>query len=1148
MNLKVHYYYSRQFLPKVSKQTLKTMKLIAIILFAAGIQVSARGYSQITLSETNAPLQKVFQKIQQQSGYDFVATYETLKEAGTVTVNVLNVSLQKALEVCLKGKPLTYVIIGKTVVVRAEEKSYYNTVNNTIALEPLPPPPIEIHGRVVNQKGEPLQNASVLISGTKIGTTTDMEGRFTLSAPNNKTIELEISSVGYQTKKVNVGKQTEINVVLELEVSGLGAVVVTGYGSQRKMDLTGAVSVVDMKDMKNTPEAGVDEMLKGKVPGVTVTNSYAPGGGVAVRIRGFSTISNNDPLYVIDGVPTVDNLNTINPNDIASIQVLKDGSSASIYGSRAANGVVIITTKKGEAGKTKISFDGYTGMQKVFHLPKLLNAQQYGDMLWQATKNDGGVPANDVYGNGSTPVIPEWLDANHTVHSGDVDWMKELFHTSITQSYNLTISKGTKDAHQYVSLGYYDNDGIMKYTGFKRLSLRLNTDNTLFNRLKIGENLSLSYTTNTSVTNNSVNSGVLYDAIKFPSISPVYDINGNFAGSPLNDAWNPLGALNRNRNNKAKGLDIFGNVYADLLVLKGLHLKTNVGLNYKNNNFRNYSPAYFELGTQQSQSTLTTSNSYNYNLVWSNTAEYNRSFNKHNIDLLGGMEAVKYYEEGFNASRIGFPFDDLNFQYLNAGNGGNQTNSGTGSQWTLLSFFGKVNYNYDQRYLLSATIRRDGSSKLGINQWGNFPAFSLGWRVSQESFFHVNFINDLKLRFGWGQNGNQDIPPYSTIESYISDPNNSNYSINGSPNSVLTGFIQSRNANPNLKWETTAQSNYGMDISMFNNAFQVSVDYFIKNTKDLLIQRPLPPVAGGTNQSFWDNAGTMSNKGIEIGLGYSHSINNDVSITLGSNFSSYKNRLSSLPSDVDFITIPSSTLHSVNFDQEVSRSAVGQSIASFYGYETTGIFQSQDEVTKYKLQPNAKPGDLIFADINHDGVIDGKDRTFIGSPLPKFTYGFNASVKWRQIDLSFFIQGSYGNKIYDLTRYYGDFFNLSAYNKNARILDAWTPTNTNTSVPRLSLNDPNNNIRPSSYYVKNGSYAKLKNVQIGYHFPERLIHGNLRLYLMVQNLLTITQYKGFDPEVGLQNYSSDNRNLDIGVDRGLYPPSRIYTVGVNMNF
>lgn len=1145
MDLKVQYY-CRLPWPGISKQMLKTMKLIAVMLFATFIQVSARGYSQITLSEKNASLQKVFLEIQKQSGYDFVSTYETLKEAGNVTVNVRNVSLQKALEACLKGKPLTYVIIGKTVVVQPKKENYYTASTNLIALEPLPPP-VEIHGRVINQKGEPLPKASVLISGTKIGTTTDKDGRFIITAPDDRNIVLEISSVGYQTKYIKVGNQTEINVTLELEVTGLSTVIVTGYGTQRKMDLTGAVAVVDVKDLKNSPEAGVDEMLKGRVPGVTVANNYAPGGGVAVRIRGFSTISNNDPLYVIDGVPTTDNLNTINPNDIASIQVLKDASSASIYGSRAANGVVIITTKKGESGKTKISFNGFTGTQKVFHLPKLLNAQQYGDMLWEATKNDGGTPASDVYGNGSTPVIPVWLDANHTVHSANVDWMNELFHTSIAQSYNLTVSKGTKDAHQYFSLGYYDNDGIMKYTGFKRMALRLNTDNTIFNRLKVGENFTLSYTTNTSYSNNSVNSGVIYDAVKFPSISPVYDINGNFAGSPLNDAWNPLGALYRNRNNKAKGLDVFGNIYADLLVVKDLHLKTNVGLDYKNNNFRNYSPAYFELGTQQSQSTLTTSNSYNYNLVWSNTAEYNRFFGKQNIDLLGGTEAVKFYEEGFDASRIGFPFDDPNFQYLAAGNGGNQTNSGSGNQWTLLSFFGKVNYNYDQRYLLSATIRRDGSSKLGINQWGNFPAFSLGWRVSQESFFHVNFINDLKLRFGWGQNGNQDIPAYSTIESYISDPNNSNYAINGSQNSVSTGFMQSRNANPNLKWETTAQSNYGIDVSMFSSALQVSIDYFIKNTKDLLIQRPLPPVAGGTNQSFWDNAGTMSNKGIEIGLTYEHEIN-DVSLTLGANFSSYKNRLSSLPSDINFITIPSSTLHTVNFDQEVSRSAAGQPIASFFGYETTGIFQSQDEITKYKLQPNAKPGDLIFADVNHDGVIDGKDRTFIGSPLPKFTYGFNASLKWREFDLSFFIQGSYGNKIYDLTRYYGDFFDLSAYNKFSRVLDAWTPDNKNTSVPRLSLNDPNNNIRPSSYYVKDGSYAKLKNIQIGYNFPERLVHGNLRLYLMAQNLLTITNYDGFDPEVGLQNYSSDDRNLDIGVDRGLYPPSRIYTIGVNVNF
>ncbi|TAM94296.1 MAG: TonB-dependent receptor [Chitinophagaceae bacterium] len=1041
----------------------------------------------------------------------------------------------------IKGYPLRYQIVNKTVVVLPG----FVDGHATLAEKSLPQ--FAVKGKVTDKKGNPLVGVTISLKGTRIGTTTDLQGEYSLSMPEAKGT-LVFTYVGYSMQEVPINGRNEINVAMEASVSALDQLVVVGYSTQQKKDLTGAVSVVDMKDLKNKPVAGVGEMLKGEVPGLTVNNDYSPGGGVAIRIRGFSTIDNNNPLYIIDGVPSTGGLNTINPNDIASIQVLKDAASASIYGSRAANGVIIITTKQGKTGKPKISFNGYTGVQEAFHLPQMLSAQQYGDMLWEAMKNDGITPSNDVYGSGGTPVIPKWLDTKKTVPSGNVNWIKELFHPAITQSYNLSISNGTKDAHQYFSLGYLDQDGTMKYTGFKRITAMMNTDGTFFDRLKIGENFTASYTTTTAITNNSVNSGVLYDAFKFPSISPVYDINGNYAGSPLNDAWNPLGALYRNRSNRMKDVNLFGNVFADLLVVKGLHLKTNVGLNYATTNFRDYSPKYVELGTLQSQSTLATSNEYSYNVVWSNTAEYKMTLGKNNFDLLGGMETVKNYEEDFSGSRIGFPFDAPNFQYLNAGSGSTQTNTGTGSQWSLLSFFGNLTYNYDQRYLLSATVRRDGSSKLGNNKWGNFPAISAGWNIAQESFFHVKFIDQLKIRASWGKNGNQDIPTYSTIDGYISDPNNSNYSINGIYNSTTTGYIQSRVANPDLKWETTTQIDYGLDFGLFNSSLQGSVDYFNKNTTDMLVQLPLPPVMGGTNQTTWVNGGSMNNKGIEIQLTYRHTLNNNLSFTIGGNIASYKNKLTSLPTGVPYIGISTATLHGTNFDQEVARTYVGDPLGSFYGYKVLGLFQDEQQISKYGMEPNAHPGDFIFADVNKDGVIDDKDRTYIGSPLPKFTYGFNASVSWEHFDLSFFIQGSYGNKIYDLTRYYGGFFDLSDYNKFSWVEDAWTSGNTHTSIPRLSVLDPNNNIRPSSYYVQPGSYARLKNIQLGYNFPEKMVHGDLRVYIMAENLLTITRYSGMNPEVGFQNYNSDNESLDNGVDRGLYPPSKMFIAGVNMTF
>ena len=1131
---------------RIWRKTWMIMRLTAFLIIISTLSISAKSYSQkVNLSMRNVPIESVFTRIRQQTGCSFLWTEQTLKDLPAVSVAIHDANLNEALKTSLKDLPLTYNIHGNVVYIERRQAPPLR-INASVEFQTIPSH--EVTGSVKDSTtGAPLTGVIIQVKGTTTGTTTDASGKYNLSVPDNGV--LIVSFLGYEGKEVRVNGRNVINIVLKSSTTGLNQLVVVGYATEAKKDLTGAVSVVDIKDLKNKPVAGVDEMLKGEVPGLTVNNSYSPGGGVAVRIRGFSTIDNNNPLFIVDGVPTTNALNTINPNDIASIQVLKDAASASIYGSRAANGVIIITTKQGQSGKAEISFNGYTGVQNVFHLPAMLNAQQYGNMLWAAMRNDGITPSNDVYGNGGTPVIPKWLDANKTVPSGNVDWIKELFHPAMTQSYNLSISKGSNDAHQYFSLGYFDQDGTMKYTGFKRITAMMNTDGEFFHRLKIGENFTGSYTTTTSTTNNSVNSGTLYDAFKFPSIAPIYTTKGEFAGSPLNDAWNPLGALYRNRNNRKRGVNLFGNVYADLLVVQGLHLKTNVGLNYASADFRDYSAKYQELGTEQTQSTLNTSNEYNYNVVWTNTAEYKKTLGKSRFDLLAGMETVKFYEEDFSGSRIGFPFDDPNFQYLNAGSGSTQTNTGSGNQWSLLSFFGNLRYNFNNGlFLLSATIRRDGSSKLGNQKWGDFPSVSGGWNIAQEPFFNVKFIDQLKLRVGWGENGNQDIPTYSTIDGYISDPNNSNYSINGVYNSTTTGYIQSRVANPNLKWETTAQIDYGLDFGLFNSSLQGSIDYFNKSTTNMLVQLPLPPVMGGTNQTTWVNGGSMNNKGIEIQLNYRHTLNDNLSFTAGGNIASYKNKLTSLPTGVPYIGISAATLHGTNFDQEVARTYVGDPLGAFYGYKVLGIFQNEQQITKYGMEPTAHPGDFIFADVNKDGVIDDKDRTFIGSPLPEFTYGFNASVNWKRFDLSLFIQGSYGNKIYDLTRYYGGFFDLSDYNKVSWVEDAWTPGNSHTSIPRLSVLDPNNNIRPSSYYVQPGSYARLKNLQLGYTLPNKLVHGNLRIYLMAENLLTITRYKGMNPEVGFQNYDSDNESLDNGVDRGLYPPSKMYIIGVNMTF
>jgi len=1005
-----------------------------------------------------------------------------------------------------------------------------------------------LSGTVTDEENAPIPGVNVVVKGSSTGTVTDVEGNYRLNVSPQAEV-LIFSFVGYATQEVSINNQAQINVSLLTDAQQLSELVVTGYTTQDKKDLTGAVSVVEIEDVQSFPVAGADEMLEGRVAGVNVISSNTPGGSTAVRVRGFSTIRNNDPLYVIDGVPTTTGINLINPNDIESMQVLKDASSASIYGSRAANGVVIVTTKKGKSETPSVRLRSYVGVQEAVNLPDMLGAQEYADMLWQATRNDGKVPSSDLFGDGANPVIPSYLDADQTIPSANTDWMDEIFEPALIHSHYLDFSKGNEKSHSLLSLGYYDQEGVLSYTDFKRVTARINSDYKLLDRLTVGENLSVAYSWQTSTTTNSVLGSVVYDAMRFPSIVPVKDNNGEYGGNPLNDVQNPLGKLYRNRDNQRLNLRIFGNAFANLEIIDGLDFRTNFGLSYTNFNFRSFSPTYNEILSQNLASSLSTQNSFGTDWVWSNTLNYAKDLGVHSLDVLLGVESVNAYTEGFSASRVGFPYNDPNFQYLDGGDGADQRNSGYANEWSLFSYFGKLNYEYDQRYLLSFTLRRDGSSKLGENKWGAFPALSAGWRISEESFFNLPAINELKLRVGWGQNGNQDIPAYSTISSFATNPYYSNYPMDGAQASVQQGFTETRNANPDLKWETTTQTNIGLDMALLENRLSIGADYFYKKTKDLLVERPLPPVIGGTNQTLWDNVGEMKNSGFEFLLAYADEINTDLSFRVDLNFAAIQNELTSLPSDIDFLSIPGSILHSTNFDQDVSRSDVGQPIASFYGHDAIGIFQTQEQVNSHAEQPGAQPGDLIFRDINEDGVIDDEDRTFIGSPHPDFSYGITLGADYKAFDISLFFFGSQGNEVYDLTRYYGDFFNLSAYNKHARTMDAWTPDNTSASVPRLSLDDNNRNSRPSSYYVQDASFLKLKNLQIGYTLPKSVSEKlDLRVYVQAQNLFTITPYEGMDPEVGLQNYSSDNRNLDIGVDRGIYPSSRTFQLGVNLGF
>ena len=714
------------------------------------------------------------------------------------------------------------------------------------------------------------------------------------------------------------------------------------------------------------------------------------------------------------------------------------------------------------------------------------------------------------------------------------------------QSYNLTISKGDSKAQQSFSLGYYNQEGIIKNTGYECYSARLNSSYNVLDFLTIGENFTASYKERVSVGTNSSLGSVVYNALQFSSIIPIKDINGDFAGNPINDLENPLGYLDRNKDNAGKSIQAIGNLFANIK-LGDFDAKTSLGIDYQSNNSRNFSPVYDEILAQNNTNSLSTSNSFNYQLIWTNTLNYSKKIGLNSINVLLGQEAIKYYYEGFFASRQKFLYEVLNFRYLSNGTE-NQLNSGGANEWSLSSYFGQIRYNYDEKYLFTATVRRDGTSRLANNKYGTFPSFSLGWRVDREKFFDLgNTFSSFLIRGSWGQTGNQQLPSYSTVDSYSNNNAYSDYAIGGGQNFVNTGLTQTRVPNLDLKWETTTGVTIGLDLGFWDDKLELSAEYYTKKTDDILIYNIIPLTYGGTNDGQWINDGKMKNTGFELNLNYSDKIN-DFGYSVGINFSTYKNELTELD-NVPFLGIPSSSLHSVNFDQEVSRSAVGQSIGSFYGYKTDGLFQSTQEVNDYGLQPNAKPSDIKFLDIDNNGVLDDKDRTFIGSPHPDVLLGMNLNFTYKNLDLGMFFNGSFGNDLYNLTKYKTYFFNQSAYNKNADLLNAWTPENTNSSIPRLSLDDPNNNIRPSSFYVEDGSYIKLNMLQVGYTLNQNFMKDKkLRIYVQSTNVFTITNYSGMNPQIGLQNYSSDNRNLDIGVDRGIYPPSRTFTLGLNLKF
>lgn len=1010
---------------------------------------------------------------------------------------------------------------------------------------------VNVNGIVKDATGETVIGASVMVKGTKTGTVTDFDGKFHVECTPGAT--LVISYIGYQTQEVKAADG--MNVVLQEAANDLNEVVVTGYTTQRKADLTGAISVVSVDDIAKQNENNPIKALQGRVPGMNISADGSPSGTATVRIRGIGTLNNNDPLYIVDGIPTKAGMHELNGNDIESIQVLKDAASASIYGSRAANGVIIITTKKGKEGKIKVDFDGSIAVSTYAHKMKVLNAKEYGQVMWQAYVNDGMDPNTNGlgyrydwgYNAQGTPVLngvsmKKYLDDAGTTPAADTDWFDETTRTGVIQQYNVSVSNGSDKGSSFFSLGYYKNLGIIKTSDFNRFSARMNTEYKLLKNkmLTVGEHFTLNRTSEVQAPG-----GFLQNVLQFNPSLPIYTEDGNYAG-PVGgypDRYNPVAVLERNKDNRYTYWRMFGDAYLNLNPFKDFNIRTTFGLDYSQKQQRFFTYPVTEGNVANNKNGVEAKQEHWTKWMWNAVATYNMELGKNRIDLMAGMELNRQDDIYFSGYKEGFSILNPDYMWPDAGTTNPQAYGG-GSGYSLVSFFGKVNYNYADKYMASFTIRRDGSSRFGKNnRYATFPSVSAGWRINQESFLKkASWIDDLKIRASWGQTGNQEIDNLARYTLYVSNYGvnenggqsyGTSYDIAGTNggSTLASGFKRNQIGNDNIKWETTTQTDLGFDFAFFRNTLYGNFDWYFKKTKDILVNMPGIAVMG-EGSSQWINAGEMENRGFEFNIGYRNQTHFGLKYDVTANISSYRNKITALPTTV---------AANGTFGGNGVKSVIGHPMGAQVGYVADGIFKSQEEIDNHATQEGAGLGRIRWKDLTGDGKITEADQTWIYNPVPDFTYGFNIYLEYKNFDFTAFFQGVQGVDIISDLKKETDIWaglNVGFLNKGKRLLDAWSATNPDSNVPALSLSDNNNEKRVSSYWVENGSYLKLRTIQFGYNFPQtiasKLAMQRLRMYVSAQNLFTIksSSFTGVDPE-----------NPNYG-----YPIPLNITFGLNVTF
>ncbi len=1104
-------------------QIARKMKLtILLVLITALSSLAIDSYSQaarLTLKMENSAIKDVLKAIENQSEFRFFYSGEVNTET-KASVSISNKNVMETLDELFRGTGIRYEIYGRQIALLAKQETGLPAGVQQAGI---------ITGTVTDRTGAPLPGVTVVIKGTTQGTITNADGNYSIiNVPPNAT--LVFSFIGLRTQGVAVGTQNVINVLLQEETIGIEEVVAIGYGTIKKRDLTGAVGSVTNEAVTAISPSTFSQSLQGRVSGVQVTSiSGRPGGDVSVRVRGVGSINNNDPLYIVDGTPIYGAFNSINPVDIESMEVLKDASSTAIYGTRGANGVIIITTKRGKEGKAKLSYDAYTGVQSPVNRLELLNAEEfalYVNEMRAAQKVD--------------PLAPDWAYPDNIPGGIDTDWQSEVLRNAVVQNHNLTISGGGNGTLYNISGNYLNQDGIIKNSDFRRYSIRANTDAKISNYIRFESSMMYSYTVEGLVGSG----GILTQAFQQLPTIPVKFEDGSWGGNLglkdlYSDAPNPVSRLTLNENDQFRNR-FLGNAFVEITLMDGLVLKPMYSVDFSNRRNKSFSPNFTEGTTVKPSIDLSQAFANSLIQTFETSLAYTKLFNqKHYLSAIAVFSAIEEKAESNSMSTnnllsTSLPYFDTAI--------GNLSVSGNGSEWSLLSYTGRVNYIFQDKYLLSTTVRTDGSSRFGSNnRWAVFPAFSIGWRLSQESFINLPaFIDEFKLRGSWGQSGNQEIGLYSFVGSL----DNTRSYVLGKNQDIVPGVAPTSLPNANLKWEMTEQTNLGFDANFFKNRLAFSMNYYVKNTKDMIVRVPIPAFSGISTPPYV-NAGSMENNGWEFDISYNGHVG-ELKYAVNGNVAFNKNKLISLGEGSEIISGSFSPDGSQVGGKNTTITRPGDPVGSFYGWITDGIFQNQQEITEHATQlTSTRPGDIRFVDLNDDGKINGLDRTIIGNPWPVAIYGLNVSAEYRGFDFSIFFQGNAGNDIYNGIRTVYAISNTT-HNYLNEVLDRWRGEGTSYENPRAIYRDVPENSRVSNRWIEDGSFLRLKNMTVGYTLPVSLVNqfniNNLRFYLSGTNLFTLTKYKGIDPEVGS---SSD---LATGIDYNIYPVARTITMGVNLTF